>query len=136
MLSYLLVGLWGVFGQTPLFLFQGFYCSWGARDFFFFSFLFSLVCGGLGVLDHGAGLMVCFSFPFLIHYISRLDIPKFVHFVFDGPLHCHKVGKRSRLHDYMQVHGCNYGITPHSTIGRRHSSPKHVTSLPTGCYNI
>ena len=60
-----------------------------------FSFLFtlSLVCGGLGVLDHGAGL-VCFSFSFRIHYLSWLDIPDFVHFVFDGPLHCRKVEQR------------------------------------------
>ena len=78
---------------------------------FFFIFFLSHIRGGLGVLDHGAGLMVCFSFPFFIHYISRLDIPDIVHFMFDGPLHCRKVGKRSRLHDCMQVHGCNYGIT-------------------------
>ena len=70
--------------------FSGF--SWGDRVFSF-SFLFPLsVCGGLGVLDHGAGLQVCFSL--LLHYISRLDIPDFVHFVFDGPLHCRKVEKR------------------------------------------
>ena len=49
--------------------------------------------------------MVCFPFPFLIHYISRLDIPNIVHFVFDAPLHCRKVGKRSRFHDCMQAHG-------------------------------
>ena len=54
----------GVFRSDTLSLFGGFF-SWGARDFFFFSFFFSLYhCGGLGVLDHGAGLMVCFfSFP-------------------------------------------------------------------------
>ena len=68
------------------------------------------------MLDHGAGLTVCFSFSFLIHYISWLDIPNIVHFVFDGPLHCRKVGKRSRFHDCIQVHGCNYGITHTHTI--------------------
>lgn len=46
-----------------------------------------------------------FSFPFLIHSISWLDILDFVHFVFDGHLHCCKVGKMSRLHDCIQVHG-------------------------------
>ena len=66
------------------------------------------------MLDHGAGLQVCFSFP--LHYISRLDILDSIDFVFDGPLHCRKVGKRSRLHDCMQVHGCNYGIT-HTLVG-------------------
>ena len=72
--------------------FSGF--SWGDKFFFFFLFFsFCLsVCGGLGVLDHGAGLQVCFSL--LFHHISRLDIPDFVHFVFDGPLHCRKVEKR------------------------------------------
>ena len=82
---------WAVWvsGRAHLFLFSGFF---SLGDGFFFPFFFlSLVRGGLGVLDHGAGLMVCFSFPFYIHYISRLDIPDFVHFVFDGPLHCCKV---------------------------------------------
>ena len=93
-----------VSGWAHLFLFRVFFL--GAVGFCFFLFFFlSLVRVGLGVLDHGAGLMVCFSFPFLIHYISQLDIPDFVHFVFNGPLHFHKVGKRSRLHDCMQVHG-------------------------------
>ena len=82
----------------------------GDRVSFSFFFL-SLVRGGLGVLDHGAGWMMCFSFPFFIHYISRFDKPDFVHFVFDGPLHCRKVGKRSRIHDCMQVPGYNHGIT-------------------------
>ena len=68
-------------------------------------FFLSLVSGVLGVLDHGAGLMVCFSFHFLIHYIYWLDILDFVHFVFDGPLHCRKVEKTSGLHNCMQVHG-------------------------------
>ena len=71
----------------------------------FFPLFYSLVRGGLGVLDHGAGLMVCLFFSLLIRYISRLDIPNSVHFVFDGPLHCRKVEKRSRLHACMQVHG-------------------------------
>ena len=81
----------GVLGWTPLFFYWGFFGVIGIS----FSFLFtlSLVCGGLGVLDHGAGL-VCFSFSFRIHYLSWLDIPDFVHFVFDGPLHCRKVEQR------------------------------------------
>ena len=40
------------------------------QDFFFLSFIFSLVCGGLGVLDHGAGLMVWFFFSpsYTLHF--------------------------------------------------------------------
>ena len=89
---FLLVGLWGVFRwDVFVSLLEGFF-YWGARDFFFLFFYLSFVRGGLGVLDHGAGLQVCFSFP--LHYVSRLDIPDFVHFVFDGPLHCRKVEQR------------------------------------------
>ena len=34
-------------------------------------FFFSLVRGGLGVLDHGAGLMLClfFFFPYMLHFM-------------------------------------------------------------------
>ena len=34
-------------------------------------FFFSLVWGGLGVLDHGAGLMLClfFFFPYMLHFM-------------------------------------------------------------------
>ena len=89
---FLLVGLWGVFRLDVFVSFLEGFFSWGARDFFFPFFYLSFVRGGLGVLDHGAGLQVCFSFP--LHYVSRLDIPDFVHFVFDGPLHCRKVEQR------------------------------------------
>ena len=86
------MGLWGGFRwDVFVSLLEGFF-YWGARDFFFLFFYLSFVRGGLGVLDHGAGLEVCFSFP--LHYVSRLDIPDFVHFVFDGPLHCRKVEQR------------------------------------------
>ena len=53
----------------------------------------------------GLACWCVFSFSFLICYISRLDIPNSVPFMFDGPLHCRKVEKRSRLHACMQVHG-------------------------------
>ena len=89
---FLLVGLWGVFRLDVFISFLEGFFSWDARDFFFLFFSLSFVRGGLGVLDHGAGLQVCFSFP--LHYVSRLDIPDFVHFVFDGPLHCRKVEQR------------------------------------------
>ena len=110
LISFLLVGLCEFPVGRPCFFF---FSGGGPLVLgFLFPFLFlCLVRGGLGVLDHGAGLTVCFYFSFLTHYITRLDLPDIVHFVFDGPLHCHKVGKRSRLHDCMQVHGCNYGIT-------------------------
>ena len=40
----------------------------------------------------GLACKCVFSFP--LHYISQLDIPDSVHFMFDGPLHCCKVEKR------------------------------------------
>ena len=89
---FLLVGLWGILRLDVFVSFLGGFFFWDARDFFFLFFYLSFVRGGLGVLDHGAGLQVCFSF--LLHYVSRLDIPDFVHFVFDGPLHCRKVEQR------------------------------------------
>ena len=57
------------------------------------------------MLDHGASLIVCFYFLFPIRYIPQLDIPDFVRFLYDGPLHCYKVEKRSTTYDCMQVHG-------------------------------
>ena len=64
-----MVGLWGVFRLAVFVsLLEGFF-SWGARDFFFLFFYLSFVRGGLGVLDHGAGLMVCF-FSFLSVYTA------------------------------------------------------------------
>ena len=50
-------------GVASLFLF-GFLSS-------FLLFFFSLVRGGLGVLDHGAGLMVClfFFFSYTLHFL-------------------------------------------------------------------
>ena len=53
----------GVLGWTPLFLYWGFFEVIGIS----FSFLItlSLVCGGLGVLDHGAGLVCFFLSPFV-----------------------------------------------------------------------
>ena len=58
-----------VLGWTPLFLSWGLF--WGDRDFVFFFFFLSLLCGGLGVLGHGAGLACFFFFlsytlPFLV----------------------------------------------------------------------
>ena len=90
--SFFWWGCRGFFGGTFLFLFWRVSFPGVLGIFFFLFFYLSFVRGGLGVLDHGAGLQVCFSFP--LHYVSRLDIPDFVHFVFDGPLHCRKVEQR------------------------------------------
>ena len=56
---------WWDSGGFRLADFEGFF-SWGAREFFFLFFSLSFVCGGLGVLDHGAGLQVCFFFSFTL----------------------------------------------------------------------
>ena len=53
------------------------------------------------MLDQGAGLIVWFFFSFLICCISRLHIPDFVRFLYDGPVHCCKVEKRSKTYDCM-----------------------------------
>ena len=91
---FLLVGLWGVFGRTPLFLFWmvSFLGLLGISSFLSFS---SLLLWGSRSARSGGWLDGVFLFsPFSIHCISWLDIPDFVHFVFDGPLHCRKVEQR------------------------------------------
>ena len=59
---FLLVGLWGILRLDVFVSFLGGFFFWDARDFFFLFFYLSFVRGGLGVLDHGAVLQVCFFF--------------------------------------------------------------------------
>ena len=94
-----------IFKSGALVSFLGFFPR-ALGVFFFLSFSALSFVGSRSARPWGwlDGVFFCFFF-FFIHYISWLDIPDFVHFVFDGPLHCRKVEQRSRLHDCMQVHG-------------------------------
>ena len=60
----------------------------------FLSFSSLLLWGSRSARPGGWLDGVFLFFSFSIHCISWLDIPDFVHFVFDGPLHCRKVEKR------------------------------------------
>ena len=102
--------------------------------------LFTLCLGGLGVLDQGADftwrdsdVLVRFFFPFFFLSFSSWDSVSrtnmcLLHSVWEGPLHCRKVEKRSRTLFCRCMQSAWYvknGIQTHTHT--------HTTPFPRPC---